>query len=112
MNRLLMGPMKQQVQKLTLARSEDEAIEKAKRGDVTGFDLLYRLHKRRIFALCLRLTGSVTDAEDLMQEVFLQVFRKLSTFRGNAKLGSWLYRVAFNFSLMQARRRCPNEHCH
>lgn len=101
--------MKQQVQELTRAISEDEAIEKAKRGDVTGFDVLYHLHKRRIFALCLKLTGSVPDAEDLMQEVFLQVFRKLSTFRGNAKLGSWLYRVTFNFALMRSRRRRPNQ---
>ncbi len=84
--------------------TESEAIEKAK-GDVTGYNTLYHLHKRRVYAWCLRSTGNVSDAEDLTQEVFLQVYRKISTFRGDAKFGSWLYRVAFNLSGMHFRTK-------
>ncbi len=93
---------------LNIEMSEAEAIEKARTGDVSGYEGLYHLHKQRVYAWCLRFTGNVSDAEDLTQEVFLQVFRKLSTFRGNAKFGSWLYRIAINLSGMQFRRR-PQE---
>ena len=97
--------MKEQVSMLNAAVSEAEAIERAKNGDVSGYEALYHLHKRQIYSLCLRSVGNVSDAEDLTQEVFLQVYRKISGFRGDAKFGSWLYRVALNFALMHARRR-------
>jgi RNA polymerase sigma-70 factor (ECF subfamily) len=85
--------------------TEADAIERAKTGDVTGYNTLYQLHKRAVYTWCLRSTGNVSDAEDLTQEVFLQVYRKISTFRGDSKFGSWLYRVAFNLSRMQFRKR-------
>jgi RNA polymerase sigma-70 factor (ECF subfamily) len=88
---------------------EAEAIEKARNGDVRGYESLYHLHRSRVYSLCLRLTGNTSDAEDLAQEVFLQVYRKISTFRGDAKFGSWLYRVAMNLVLMHFRRRRPRE---
>jgi RNA polymerase sigma-70 factor (ECF subfamily) len=88
---------------------EAEAIEKARNGDVTGYESLYHSHRSHVFSLCLRFTGNVSDAEDLAQEVFLQVYRKISTFRGDAKFGSWLYRVAVNLALMRFRRRRPRE---
>ena len=88
---------------------EAEAIEKARNGDVTGYESLYHLHRSRVYSLCLRFTGNASDAEDLAQEVFLQVYRKISTFRGDAKFGSWLYRVAVNLALMHFRRRRPRE---
>jgi RNA polymerase sigma-70 factor (ECF subfamily) len=88
---------------------EAEAIEKARNGDVTGYESLYHLHRSRVYSLCLRFTGNASDAEDLAQEVFLQVYRKISTFRGDAKFGSWLYRVVVNLSLMHFRRRRPRE---
>jgi RNA polymerase sigma-70 factor (ECF subfamily) len=88
---------------------EAEAIEKARNGDVTGYESLYHLHRNRVYSLCLRFTGNVSDAEDLAQEVFLQVYRKISTFRGEAKFGSWLHRVAVNLALMRFRRRRPRE---
>lgn len=91
------------------AMPEAEAIEKARNGDVTGYESLYHLHRRRVYSLCLRFTGNVSDAEDLAQEVFLQVYRKISTFRGDAKFGSWLHRVAVNLALMRFRRRRPRE---
>ncbi|HWY58602.1 MAG TPA: RNA polymerase sigma factor [Terriglobales bacterium] len=89
--------------------SESEAIEKAKNGDVRGYEALYHLHKRQIYSLCLRHTRNVPDAEDLTQEIFLQVYRKISSFRGDAKFGSWLYRVAFNFVLIHVRRPRLNQ---
>jgi RNA polymerase sigma-70 factor (ECF subfamily) len=88
---------------------EAEAIERARNGDVRGYESLYRLHWGRVYSLCLRFTGNVSDAEDIAQEVFLQVYRKISTFRGDAKFGSWLYRVAMNLVLMHFRRRRPRE---
>jgi len=62
--------------------SEAEAIDKAKGGDAECFELLYGLHKRRVYSLCLRMTGNTAEAEDLTQEAFLQLYRKISTFRG------------------------------
>lgn len=88
---------------------EAEAIEKARNGDVRGYESLYHSHRSRVYSLCLKFTGNASDAEDLAQEVFLQVYRKISTFRGDAKFGSWLYRVAMNLVLMHFRRRRPRE---
>ena len=88
---------------------EAEAIERARNGDVAGYESLYHLHRSRVYSLCLRFTGNTSDAEDLAQEVFLQVYRKISTFRGDAKFGSWLHRVAVNLALMRFRRRRPRE---
>jgi len=85
-----------------------ETIAKAQRGDAEAYEALYNLHKRRIFGFCLRHTGNVSDAEDLTQDVFMQVFRKVGTFRGEAEFGSWLYRIAFNFVLMHRRKRGRN----
>jgi RNA polymerase sigma-70 factor (ECF subfamily) len=101
--------MKDSTRALNLEISEAEAIDKARNGDMRGYEALYHLHKRQIYLLCLRSAGDVCDAEDLTQEVFLQVYRKLSSFRGEAKFGSWLYRVALNFALMHARRRRPEQ---
>lgn len=83
---------------------EWEAIRRAKGGDDAGYEVLYRLHKRRVYLICLRSTRSVPDAEDLTQEVFLQVYRRLATFRGEAPFGSWLYKIAVNCSRMRFRR--------
>jgi RNA polymerase sigma-70 factor (ECF subfamily) len=87
------------------AMPEAEAIERARNGDVAGYESLYHLHRSRVYSLCLRFTGNTSDAEDLAQEVFLQMYRKISTFRGDAKFGSWLHRVAVNLALMRFRRR-------
>jgi RNA polymerase sigma-70 factor (ECF subfamily) len=100
---------KESVAMLGSEMPEAEAIEKARNGDVRGYESLYHLHRSRVYSLCLRLTGNTSDAEDLAQEVFLQVYRKISTFRGDAKFGSWLYRVAMNLVLMHFRRRRPRE---
>jgi RNA polymerase sigma-70 factor, ECF subfamily len=85
--------------------SEAEAIERAKRGDEEAFEALYHLHKRRVYSLCLRMTANTAAAEDLTQEAFLQLFRKIGTFRGESAFSTWLHRMAVNVVLMQLRKK-------
>ena len=63
------------------------------RGDLLPFEELYKLHHRRVYAVCLRMIGNTAEAEDLSQEVFVQVFRKLDTFRGESLFTTWLHRL-------------------
>jgi RNA polymerase sigma-70 factor, ECF subfamily len=97
--------MKDKRQESAVDLDENEAIDKAKTGDAEGHEKLYRLNKPRVYSLCLRYTGNASDAEDLTQEVFLQVYRKIAGFRGEAKFASWLYRVAMNVTMMHLRKR-------
>ena len=85
--------------------SEAEAIERAKRGDTQSFEGLYSLHKRRVYSLCLRMTGNTAEAEDLTQEAFLQLYRKISTFRGESAFSTWLHRLTVNVVLMHLRKK-------
>ena len=85
--------------------SEAEAIERAKQGDGQAFEALYNLHKRRVYSLCLRMTANTAAAEDLTQEAFLQLFRKIGTFRGESAFSTWLHRMAVNVVLMQLRKK-------
>ncbi len=85
--------------------SEAEAIERAKQGDGEAFETLYNLHKRRVYSLCLRMTANTATAEDLTQEAFLQLFRKIATFRGESAFSTWLHRMAVNVVLMQLRKK-------
>ena len=85
--------------------SEAEAIERAKQGDAEAFEVLYHLHKRRVYSLCLRMTANTAAAEDLTQEAFLQLFRKIATFRGESAFSTWLHRMAVNVVLMQLRKK-------
>ena len=88
---------------------EDEAaaldsIRRAQAGDVDAFELLYREHAGRIFALCLRLqAGDSADATELMQDVFIKAWRRISTFRGDCAFSSWLHRMTVNTMLENAR---------
>jgi RNA polymerase sigma-70 factor, ECF subfamily len=84
---------------------EAAAIRQAQRGDANAFELLYRLHSSRVFALCLRMLKNTAEAEDLTQETFLTVFRALRTFRGHSAFSSWLHRVTINRVLMHLRRK-------
>ncbi len=79
---------------------EAEAVRRAQRGDAVAFKQLYQLHSRRIYTLFLRMVANPTEAEDLTQEAFLRVFRKISTFRGESAFSTWLHRVALNVALM------------
>jgi len=84
----------------------DEAgiLARALDGDPLAFAQLYALYKRRIYSLCLRMLGNVAEAEDLTQEIFLQLHRKISTFRGDAAFSTWLHRLAVNVVLMYLRK--------
>ena len=82
----------------------DEAVQLAAAGDADAFEELYRLHHRRVYSLCFRLTRSASDAEDLTQNVFIQLFRKLNTFRGASSFTTWLHRLTVNEVLMHFRR--------
>jgi RNA polymerase sigma-70 factor, ECF subfamily len=85
--------------------SEAEAIERAKLGDGEAFEVLYSLHKRRVYSLCLRMTANTAEAEDLTQEAFLQLFRKIATFRGESAFSTWLHRISVNVVLMHLRKK-------
>jgi RNA polymerase sigma-70 factor (ECF subfamily) len=85
--------------------TEAEAIERAKAGDREAFEFLYHLHKRRVYSLCLRMTSNTATAEDLTQEAFLQLFRKVGTFRGESAFSTWLHRMSVNVVLMQLRKK-------
>jgi RNA polymerase sigma-70 factor (ECF subfamily) len=85
--------------------SEADAIDRAKQGDAEAFEVLYNLHKRRVYSLCLRMTANTAEAEDLTQEAFLQLFRKIGTFRGESAFSTWLHRMAVNVVLMRLRKK-------
>jgi RNA polymerase sigma-70 factor (ECF subfamily) len=84
---------------------EADAIRLAQAGDAAAFELLYHLHGRRVYALCLRMVNNPADAEDLMQEAFLQLFRKIGTFRGESAFSTWLHRMTVNVVLMRLRKK-------
>jgi RNA polymerase sigma-70 factor, ECF subfamily len=87
--------------------SLSDVIQLAQRGDVGAFELIYRLHCRRVYNLCLRMVRDPAEAEDLTQEAFMQLFRKIHTFRGESAFSSWLHRLTANTVLMRLRRRKP-----
>jgi RNA polymerase sigma-70 factor (ECF subfamily) len=83
----------------------DATIRRAQRGDAAAFEELYRLHWRRVYGLCLRMVSDPFEAEDLAQEAFLQLFRKIHTFRGESAFSSWLHRLTANVVLMSFRKK-------
>ena len=85
--------------------NEAEAIESAKQGDAQAFQALYDRHKRRVYSLCLRMTANTAEAEDLTQEAFLQLYRKIATFRGESAFSTWLHRLSVNVVLMHLRKK-------
>jgi RNA polymerase sigma-70 factor (ECF subfamily) len=94
------------------AALERELVDRAKSGDVDAFERLYRLTVGRVYALCLRMTGDHGTAEDLTQEVFVRAWQKLTSFRGDSALSTWLFRLAVNAVISHRRsdgRRRRNE---
>jgi RNA polymerase sigma-70 factor (ECF subfamily) len=85
--------------------ADADVLARAQAGDHHAFAQLYSLHKRRIYSLCLRMVGNVAEAEDLTQEAFLQLHRKIGTFRGDSAFSTWLHRLAINVVLMQLRKK-------
>jgi RNA polymerase sigma-70 factor (ECF subfamily) len=82
-----------------------EVVRLAQHGDAAAFERIYRLHSRRVYSLCLRMVGDPTEAEDLTQDVFLQLFRKIDTFRGESAFSTWLHRMSVNIVLMRFRKK-------
>ena len=85
--------------------SERSLVQRAQCGDQEAFATLFKLHKKRVYSVCLQMTKDEADAEDLTQEAFLQVFRNVNSFRGDSAFSTWLYRIAVNTVLMKLRRR-------
>jgi len=84
----------------------DEAawIRQAQRSDARAFEALYRLHIDKVYGLCLRMTGNVSEAEDCAQEAFIQAWNKLDKFRGDSAFATWLHRIAVNAVLGRIRK--------
>ena len=82
-----------------------ELVKRAQAGDAEAFASLFHAHKARVYSICVRMTNNTAQAEDLTQDAFMQVFRKLSTFKGNSALSTWLYRIAVNTVLMHFRKK-------
>src|SRR5688572_20410469 len=93
------------------AQESDYALARAAaHGAVAAMGDLYVRHNRRVYSLCLRMTGNASEAEDLTQEVFVQLLRKIDSFRGDSQFTTWLYRVTVNEVLMHFRRTgCQTE---
>ena len=82
-----------------------ELVERAQQGDGSAFAMLVERHQRQLYRLALRMTGSEADAQEVLQEAFLNAYQKLPLFRGEAQFSSWLYRIAANSALMRLRRK-------
>jgi RNA polymerase sigma-70 factor, ECF subfamily len=85
--------------------SSGDLVARCQGGDVEAFETLYQQHAARLYTLACRMAGSPEDGEDLLQEIFLQAYRKLGSFKGEAAIGTWLYRLALNHCLDYVRSR-------
>ena len=92
------------LQLVTDSHDDDRALaRRAADGDESAFAELYRVHSGRVFALCLRMSGSRARALELMQDVFVHIWERLGSFRGDAALASWIHRVTVNVVLSNVR---------
>lgn len=87
------------------ATSDFDLTQASATGDMVAFEMLYERHHRRVYSLCLRMIANATEAEDLAQEVFVQLFRKVGSFRGESAFTTWLHRLTVNHVLMHFRKR-------
>lgn len=90
---------------LFAADHEQELIDRTKNGDQIAFHQLYENYYRRIYALCWRLLADKDSAEDVCQEVFVQLWQKIQSFRGESKFSTWLHSVATNIVLGHVRKQ-------
>ncbi len=95
-----------------------ELVTRAQKGEESAFEALFHQYKGRVYSVCLRMIGNTAEAEDLTQEAFMQVFRKIHTmqvfrkihtFRGESAFSTWLHRLSVNIVLMRLRRRKATE---
>ena len=88
------------------AKSTDIVLaQAAANGEMAAFEELYNRHHRRVYSLCLRMLQNAAEAEDLTQEVFIQLYRKIGSFRGDSAFTTWLHRMTVNQVLMHFRKR-------
>lgn len=85
--------------------SEVEVVNLLKQGDVATFEDLIRRYSARVYSMGYRLTRNIQDSEEVLQDTFVTVFRKISAFEGKSSLSSWIYRVTVNTALMKLRKR-------
>lgn len=91
--------------KIHLDSTDIELCKLAAEGSLAAFEVIYQRYHRRTFSLTLRMTSNQTEAEDLTQEVFIQLFRKIGSFRGDSAFSTWLHRLTVNQVLMHFRKR-------
>jgi RNA polymerase sigma-70 factor (ECF subfamily) len=87
------------------APAQDDVVARAQSGDERAFERLYRENLGRVYALCLRMTGDRTDAEELTQEAFVRAWQKIGSFRGESAFSTWLHRLTVNLVLTEFRTR-------
>ena len=87
-----------------IGNDEQRLVRRAKRGDQAAFESLYRVCVDKVYGLCLRMTGNVSEAEDCTQEAFIQAWKQLGKFRGDSAFGTWIHRIAVNAVLGRKRR--------
>ena len=90
-------------------REDDELVARTRRGEMEAFEALYRRHSSAIFGLALRMLQNRADAEDMLQEIFLQAYDRLPSFEGRSAFGTWLYRLSVNRCLDHLRSRGAKE---
>jgi RNA polymerase sigma-70 factor (ECF subfamily) len=96
--------MKPRFHKLETLREELQAVHAAQRGDPVAFQRLYERYRNYVYSLCLRMTRDSSMAEDLTQDIFFHVWRKMASFKGQALFRTWLYRVTINRVLLHLRK--------
>lgn len=82
-----------------------QLVQSVSQGDISAFEEIYNRHHRRVYSLCMRMLQNTTEAEDLTQDVFIQLYRKIGTFRGDSAFTTWLHRMTVNQVLMHFRKR-------
>lgn len=89
-----------------VAKATDfELAQSAAGGDMAAFEEIYQRHHRRVYSICLRMLQNAYEAEDLTQDVFIQLYRKIGSFRGDSAFTTWLHRMTVNQVLMHFRKR-------
>ena len=88
-----------------MCATEASLLERCRAGDDQAFEELYRKYSSRVYSLAVRFIGSRSEAEDLLQEIFLLVYRRLATFRGDAAVSTWIHRIAVNRCVDYVRSR-------
>ena len=101
--------MNQKNQTRPASPTSAELVTRAQKGEESAFEALFHQYKGRVYSVCLRMIGNTAEAEDLTQEAFMQVFRKIHTFRGESAFSTWLHRLSVNIVLMRLRKRTVTE---